>query len=310
MMSNEGLELETCVSLQRFTKPLISEMKHVVITGVSSGIGKVTAELLAEGGYHVLGSVRRQADAAPLQSTLGEKFTPLVFDVTDQQAVEAAAAQTANVVGGQGLAALINNAGIALWGPLMHQPLDEVRRHFDVNVLGLLGVTQAFLPLLGAVASQSRPPGRIVNVSSVGGKITFPFIGAYGATKHAVESLSDGLRRELHIYGIDVIVIEPGNVQTPIWDKAEQEDVTRYEGTEYFEIIRQFQQDFADKGRKGMPPEVVGRTIRKAIESKRPRTRYALPNRAISGWLVPRLLPDRWLDRMIVSMVGLKRSQR
>lgn len=285
-------------------------MKHVVITGVSSGVGKATAQVLGEAGYHVLGSVRQASDADPLRNALGEKFTPLVFDVTDQQAVEAAARQTAETVGAEGLSALINNAGIAVWGPLMHQPLEEVRRHFEVNVIGLLGVTQAFLPLLGADVSKSSPPGRIVNVSSVGGKITFPFIGAYGATKHAVESLSDGLRRELNIYGIDVVVIEPGNVRTPIWDKTEQLEITRYEGTRYFEQIKKLRKDFVAAGRNSMPPEVVGRTIRKALESKRPKTRYALPDRAISGWLIPRLLPDRWLDRAIVSMVGLKRSER
>ena len=284
--------------------------KAVVITGVSSGLGRAAAEELADHGYDVFGSVRRESDAAGLRERLGARFIPLLFDVTDEAAVRAAAAQVADILGGRGLAGLVNNAGIGIGGPLLYQPLEEIRRVFEVNVLGALSVTQAFLPLLGAKLPQAHAPGRIVNISSVGGKIAFPFLGAYSASKHALEAASDALRRELSIYGIDVIVIEPGAVRTAIWDKAEQEDLSsRYAGTDYAVIAARFQKGFIEGGRAGMPAEVIGRVIREALESPRPKTRYALPTNRLTGWIIPRLLPDRWLDRLIVSRVGLVRRR-
>ncbi|MGH2374079.1 MAG: SDR family oxidoreductase [bacterium] len=283
--------------------------RAAVITGVSTGIGRAAAEELATHGYHVFGSVRRESDAAGLRERLGERFTPLLFDVTDAVAVRGAAGQVAGILGGRGLTGLVNNAGIGIGGPLMHQPLDEVRRPFEVNLFGVLAVTQAFLPLLGAGFPQVHPPGRIINISSVGGKIAFPFLGAYVASKHALEAASDALRRELAMYGIDVIVIEPGSVRTAIWDKAEQEDLSRYAGTDYAGIVARFQKGFIAGGRAGMPAEVVGRVIREALESPRPKARYALPTHRLTGWIIPRLLPDRWLDRLIISRLGLTRRQ-
>ncbi len=280
-------------------------MKHVVITGASTGIGRATAQDLLSHGYHVFGSVRREADAAALQTQLGLNFTPLLFDVTDEAAVKAAANTVARQLKGQNLFALINNAGIGIGGPLMHQPLAEVRHVFEVNVLGVLSVTQAFLPLLGAKLPRSVEPGRIINISSVGGKITFPFLGAYAASKHALEALSDALRRELMLYGIQVSVIEPGAVKTEIWDKAEQEDVSRYRQTDYAGILAKFQQGFIAQGRAGVAPEKIARVIREALESPRPRARYALPNNFFTGWLIPRLLPAHRVDRLIASQVGL-----
>lgn len=283
--------------------------KAVVITGVSSGIGRAAAEELADHGYDVFGSVRRASDAASLQKRFGTRFFPLVFDVTDEAAVRVAAAHVASILGERGLAGLVNNAGIGIGGPLMHQPLDEIRRQFEVNVIGTLSVTQAFLPLLGARSPQTHPPGRIVNITSVGGKIAFPFVGAYSASKHGLEAASDALRRELAIYGIDVIVIEPGSVRTAIWDKAEQQDLSRYATTPYAAIMARFQKGFIAGGRAGMPAAAVARVIREALESPRPKSRYALPRNRLTGWMIPRLLPDRWLDRLIVSRLGLARRR-
>ncbi|MGH2405182.1 MAG: SDR family oxidoreductase [bacterium] len=283
--------------------------RAVVITGVSTGLGRAAAEELATHGYDVFGSVRRSQDADALRARLGARFTPLLFDVTDEGAVRAAAGQVARLLGDRGLAGLVNNAGIGIGGPLMHQPLDEIRRHFEVNVLGALAVTQAFLPLLGAKFPQAHPPGRIVNISSIGGRIAYPFLGAYSASKHALEAASDALRRELAIYGIDVIVIEPGSVRTSIWDKAEQADISRYAGTDYGAIVTRFQKGFIAGGRAGMRAEVVGRTVREALESPRPKARYPLPTNRLTAWIIPRLLPDRWLDRLIVSRLGLTRRQ-
>jgi len=283
-------------------------MKYVVITGVSTGMGRATAENLAAHGYHVFGSVRKEADATELQGKLGQNFTPLLFDVTNESAVKAEVDKVADILNGQGLTGLVNNAGIALSGPLMHMPLDRLRRQFEVNVIGLFAVTQAFLPLLGAKLPQTHPPGRIINMSSVGGRIAFPFMGAYAGSKHAVEGMSDALRRELLIYGIDVIVIEPGSVRTAIWDKAEQEELSPYADTDYIDIMREFQKAVLEMGRAGVPPEVVSRTIRHALETDRPKARYALPDNYIMTWLLPRLLPDRWLDRFVASRIGLGRK--
>lgn len=282
-------------------------MKHVVITGVSSGIGRSAAEELTAHGYAVFGSVRREEDGARLRAELGQNFTPLLFDVTDHEAVRTAARDVQQVVGGGGLTGLVNNAGIAVSGPLAHLPLDDVRHQFEVNVVGTLAVTQAFLFLLGASHNPGHPPGRIVNISSVNGRITYPFIVPYCAAKHALESLSDGLRRELQTYGIDVIVVEPDAIQTPIWDKAEQADMAgRFANTAYGPALTILQKAVVARGRQGMPASAVARVVRTALESKRPRTRYVLTRNPLTNWLLPRWLPERWFDGVLAR--GLRPS--
>lgn len=281
-------------------------MKFVVITGVSTGIGYDAARYLTKRGWHVLGSVRKQADADRVQAALGDGFTPLLFDVTDGAAVSTAVTQTQAIIGDNNLAGLINNAGIAAAGPLMHMPVDDFRWQFEVNLFGLLDVTQKFLPLLGARADAPRPSGRIINISSVSGKITYPFMGPYSASKHALEALSDALRRELILYDIDVIVIEPGSVQTPIWDKAEEIDVDVYANTDYHDVMRRMQKMFVKQGQTGIPVERVSEAIYTALTAERPKTRYALARKWLTGWFLPRHLPDRWVDKMIWKKLGLK----
>ena len=284
-------------------------MKYVVVTGASSGIGRATAEDLIAHGYHVFGSLRKQSQADELQAKLGKQFTPLLLDVTDQAAISAAATQVAAVVGDEGLAGLVNNAGVAVPGPLMYQPMDQVRLHFEVHVFGPLAMIQTFLPLLGATIPQTRPPGRIVNVSSVGGKLTTPFLGAYTASKHAIESMSDALRRELNIFGIFVSVIEPGSIRTEIWEKADQQDdAAAYMHTPYGQIFAKVSKEYIARGRGGVSPKVVAEPIRHALESPKPKTRYALPDSYIFTWLLPRMLPDRWLDRILIGQMGLGRQ--
>ncbi|HEX6385839.1 MAG TPA: SDR family oxidoreductase [Anaerolineae bacterium] len=280
-------------------------MKHIVITGTSSGIGYDAARKLTESGYHVFGSVRSTADEERVKAELGEKFTPLLFDITDHEAVCAAAAQVKEAVSDQGLAGLVNNAGIAAPGPLMHLPLDDFRYQLEVNVVGTLAVTQAFLPLLGARKDAPHPPGRIVNISSVSGRIAYPFVGPYAASKHALEALSDALRRELMIYGIDVIVVEPASVQTPIWDKAGELDASVYANTDYFSILQRMQNVFVRQGQTGIPVEKVSNIILRALESERPKSRYVLPRKWFTGWFLPRWLPDRRFDRIIARRLGL-----
>lgn len=280
-------------------------MPTAVITGVSTGIGYAVAEELMRSGWHVLGSVRRPADGEPLQKTWAEQFTPLLFDVTDPAGISAAVAHTQTILNGRPLDALINNAGVAVPGPLLHFDLAEVRHQFEVNVFGLLAVTQAFAPLLGATPNFAQQPGRILNISSVSGQITYPFMGVYSATKHAVEAFSDALRRELLIYGVDVIVIEPGTVKTPIINKFAAA-LGRYSHTGYASYLAKIQQVIAKREESAIPVERVVQVVKTAVTAARPRTRYPVPRQWLTGWFLPRLLPDRWLDMLSARELGLK----
>src|SRR3990167_5251172 len=209
------------------------EKKSVVVTVVSTGIGWGATKVLAANGFHVFGSVRKTADGERLKAEFGDAFTPLLFDVTDEAAVRAGARQVQAALGGATLAGLVNNAGIAVAGPLLHLPVEDFRRQMEVNVTAMVTVTQAFAPLLGAENPPRKDPGRIVNISSVGGRTATPFMAPYCASKFAVEGLSESLRRELLPYGVDVIIVAPGAVATPIWSKAEEQDITPYANTVY-----------------------------------------------------------------------------
>ncbi|MBV9078332.1 MAG: SDR family NAD(P)-dependent oxidoreductase [Methylobacteriaceae bacterium] len=282
------------------------ERGGVVVTGVSTGIGAATARLLAERGFHVFGSVRREADGAELARALGPRFTPIVLDVTNETSLARAAGEVGVALGQDRLVGLVNNAGVAIAGPLALQPMDEIRRQFEVNVFGLLAATRAFLPLLGAEPGRAGPPGRIVAMSSVGGRIAAPFIGAYAGTKHAVEGLAESLRRELLLFGVDVVVVAPGAVATPIWDKAEAAGMERYLGTPYEGALRRFQDNALKLGRGGFPPDRVAETVLEALTSPKPRARYPVVKGAFANWTLPRLLPVRVVDRLIGGQLGLR----
>jgi NAD(P)-dependent dehydrogenase (short-subunit alcohol dehydrogenase family) len=278
-------------------------MKSVLITGASTGIGHASASELCRRGWRVFGSVRRQADAERLQLELGEAFVPLVFDVTDEAAVRAAAARVDAATAGAGLLGVVNNAGISDPGPLSVLAPQVVRQHFEVNVIGVLHVVQAFLPLLRRSKGSGSRPGRIVNISSVSGRIAYPFMGAYAASKHALEALSDSLRRELLIYGVDVIVIQPASIDTPIWDKA-QHISSAFENTDYAAILRGV--DLQHTRKTALPVSTVTRRIVEALESRRPKARYVVPDHVLKYWILPRLLPDRVLDRIIDRMLNFQ----
>lgn len=272
-------------------------MKHVVITGVSTGIGKACAVKLAEEGFHVFGSIRNTEDARSLRKALGDSFTDLLFDVTDSDAIDRAAGLVAERIGTAGLCGLVNNAGIVIDGPLMHLPIDRLRLQFEVNLFGLLAVTQAFLPLLGARRDSPVRPGRVVNISSVSGRVAFPLMGAYAASKHAVEAVSDALRRELMIYGIDVIVVEPANVQTSVFEKAER--VSAYRETDFGRYHQSVLDGLEDAMRHARPAETVADAVHTALTATNPKTRYVLAGRRLRWLIMSRLMPDRWVDRKL-----------
>jgi NAD(P)-dependent dehydrogenase (short-subunit alcohol dehydrogenase family) len=281
-------------------------MQSVVVTGVSTGIGWGITKVLIQRGLRVYGSVRKSEDAERLSKEFGELFVPLFFDVTDESAVQAAAAQVREQVEGQTLLGLVNNAGIAMPGPLMYLPIDDFRHQLEVNLVSILIVTKAFLPLLGADRSMQGRPGRILNISSVSGKIGYPFVGAYVTSKHGMEGFSETLRRELMLYGIDVIIIGPGSVATPIWDKAEQADSSMYANTDYVESAQRVRGSMLRNGRNGLPPEAVGEVVWHALTTSRPRVRYAVMRGHFINQLIQSLLPRRLIDRFIARSLGFK----
>jgi NAD(P)-dependent dehydrogenase (short-subunit alcohol dehydrogenase family) len=288
--------------------------KTVVITGVSSGIGFDAARFALARGAHVFGSVRSQTSGEQAQSTLDQHarqtnttgarglFTPVVMDVTRAETVHAAAQFVRERLNGAPLDGLVNNAGVAIAGPLLHQPLDEWRAVIETNLIGVMSVTQAFGPLLGTSA-QGRA-GRIVNISSVSGKTGWPMLSAYAASKHGLEGLSESLRRELHRYGIRVIVIGPGAIRTPIWDKARAHDVSPYVKTDYAHAFNRYGEFVNQMEAGGLPVEKISALIWHALTAARPRRRYAPAPDPISNALVG-LLPAWLTDRIAIRMLGL-----
>ncbi|RPJ27680.1 MAG: SDR family NAD(P)-dependent oxidoreductase [Chloroflexi bacterium] len=281
-------------------------MQSVVVTGVSTGIGWAITKVLIQQGFRVFGSVRKPQDAERLSKEFGENFTPLLFDVTDEAAVQAAAGQVRERLNGETLLGLVNNAGIAVPAPLMHQSTDDFRHQLEVNLVSVLIVTKAFLPLLGSDRARRGKPGRIINISSTSGKFGFPFVGAYVTSKHGLEGFSESLRRELMLYGIDVIIVAPGSIATPIWDKADQLDLSLYDDTEYVKSARRIKEFMVRSGRNGLPPEKVGEIVRHALTTPRPRVRYALAPGNFISRLLPMLLPKRLVDGFVARNLGLK----
>jgi len=279
-------------------------MQSVVVTGVSTGIGWGILKVLIQQGFRVFGSVRKTEDAERLSKEFGERFVPLFFDVTDEPAVQAAARQVREQLNGETLFGLVNNAGIAVPAPLIHQSTDDFRHQLEVNLVSVLIVTKAFVPLLGSDRSFEGKPGRIINVSSVGGQFGGPFLGAYAASKHGLEGFSESLRRELMLYGIDVIIIGPGSVATPIWDKAEQTDLSMYADTDYVEAARRLQKYMIEDGRKGYPPEKVGEVVLRALTIPNPRVRYSVIPGSSFRRIIQMFLPKRVIDRIIARNLG------
>jgi NAD(P)-dependent dehydrogenase (short-subunit alcohol dehydrogenase family) len=284
-------------------------MKSVVITGVSTGIGKAAAKVLADRGFHVFGSVRRAADGERLKAEIGAAFTPLLFDVTDEAAVRKAANDVRAALGGTTLAGLVNNAGIAVPGPFLELAAADFRRQLDVNVMGPVIVTQAFAPLLGADLTLEGPPGRIVMIGSLAGQRGDPFMSAYVASKHALEGFSESLRRELMLYGIDVIVIGPGAVRTEIWAKVEKSGFFANASSPYAAMLKKAQELTESAEKAALPAEVVGALVHKVLTIANPKVRYAIVPDRLETW-VGAMLPKRIVDRITAHILGMRRLER
>ncbi|MES1203631.1 MAG: SDR family NAD(P)-dependent oxidoreductase [Pseudomonadota bacterium] len=284
--------------------------RAVVVTGASTGIGRaIAARVVAEGGLAFAG-VRKQADAESLKQEFGDSVHPLLFDVTEETAVRAAAAVVKAKLAGRNLFGLVNNAGVAVPGPLLELDSAEVRRQLEINLIGVHTVTRAFAPLLGAAPDNSGPKGRIVMISSVAGLMGQPFVGPYVASKHALEGYSDSLRRELMLYGIDVIVIGPGAIATPIWGKGEDEtEDARFAASAYKAPLEKIRKYFADAGRNGLPAEQVGALAWRVLTEVKPKARYAIMHRPFMDGTLPRLLPKRFVDSIVAKRLGLTKPQ-
>jgi NAD(P)-dependent dehydrogenase (short-subunit alcohol dehydrogenase family) len=281
-------------------------MRSVVITGVSSGIGLGAARVLAGDGYRVFGSVRRQADADRVRQELGEAFAPLIFDVTDTEAVRRAADEVRTALGGEPLFGLVNNAGVAVAGPVLSMPLDELRRQLEVNLVGVAATLQAFAPLLWQGVKTGERPGRIVNITSVGGRTALPFLGAYAASKFGLEGLTESLRREMILFGVDVIAIAPGMVSTEMTVKGAQTDIEPYKDTPYASAIEKLRSFMTPSARAALTPEQLGRAILTALTTPRPKVRYTVAPDPAQILLIE-TLPKRWVDRLLGGQLGLRR---
>ncbi|MDZ4779229.1 MAG: SDR family oxidoreductase [Planctomycetia bacterium] len=271
-------------------------LRSVLVTGASTGIGAATVRALTDQGFEVFAGFRTPEHVNALCEHCPSRIFTLPLDVTDESSIHAAVQCVQVRAAGRGLYGLVNNAGVALGGPLECTPISVLRRQLDVNVLGPAAVTQACLPLL------RQATGRIVNISSISGRVALPFVGPYAASKFALRAMSDSLRAELRPWGIEVVMIEPGQIATPIWEKgiAECERVQAEwpaDAHEYYDATMAALLNHVRRG-GGLPPERVANEIVKAMTSKRPRTCYVVGRD--SRWLrwIDRL-PTRWRDALI-----------
>tara|TARA_Y100001970_G_C14173601_1_gene825600 strand:+ start:580 stop:1434 length:855 start_codon:yes stop_codon:yes gene_type:complete len=284
-------------------------MKNIVITGVSTGIGYSSAKILTSYGYKVFGSVRNKNDATKLKNDFGDNFIPLIFDVTDVKSIKNSVSIVKDNLGSEEfLSGLVNNAGVAMGGPITQIDTKVFRKQFDINFFGLIDVTKSFLPLLG-IDTNNKNKGIIINISSVSGKRAHPFVAPYSASKFALEAFSDSLRRELMLYGIDVVLIEPGPIKTAIWDKIPDIDNNEFIGSDYELSLRRFYKLFIEMGKKGLDADIIGNKVLKVLETPKPKTRYVITPNKFFHYTLQGLLPDRLLDKMIGKGLGLIRKK-
>lgn len=280
-------------------------MQSVLITGASTGIGRATALHLDERGWRVFAGVRKEEDASSLREAGSERLEPLMLDVTDADQISAAAQRIEVELGEAGLAGLVNNAGIAVPGPLETLPIEDFKRQIDVNLNAQVAVTQAMLPAIRIAR------GRIVFITSIGGLMAFPMFGAYHAAKFGLEAVGDVFRQELRPWGISVSIVEPGSIATPIWERGDAEvdaiaDRARDGHTDlYGEAIAAYRKVARKTGARGIPPERVAKKIEHVLSARRPRTRYLVGADARGQALAKGILPDRLVDWLVARATGM-----
>lgn len=278
-------------------------MRSALVTGASTGIGRATALRLDAAGWRVFAGVRREEDAESLRAEGSGRLAPVMLDVTDAGQL-AAAAERIEAEADGGLAGLVNNAGVAVPSPLETIPIEDFRRQIEVNLTGQVAVTQALLPAI------RRGHGRVVFISSIGGRIAFPLTGAYHAAKFGIEAVGDVFRQELRPWGLRVSIVEPGSIDTPIWDRGERTAdqigarSPRREAL-YGRAIERYREVVRQTAERGIPPEKVARVVEHALDSPRPRTRYLVGLDArVQARLRP-LIPTPLFDRIVARVMGL-----
>jgi len=282
-------------------------MKYIFITGVSTGIGYDALKNLVSLGYHVIGSVRKQADADKLHIEFGDQCTLLVFDVQDIATCTSEISKVIPKIEKEGLYCLINNAGIAVPGPLQHVTEDEFEQQMDVNLKSVRRITNMLLPYLGTVKKYN--PGKIINISSVSGLFNSPFNGSYCISKHALESMTDVYRRELAMFGIQVAAIQPGPIKTEIWKKSKG-SLDRFKDTDYGELLSSADKMIENSEKSAFDVKVVTDIIIEIIQSDHPKTRYLVHRKKILFRLLAFYLPDKIVDKMIAKTLAKKDNYR
>ena len=283
-----------------------TENGSILITGASSGIGRATALMLDRNGFRVFATVRRQEDGDSLKKDSSGRIIPVMADLSDEASIKNAFTFISSSVGERGLRGLVNNAGVNLEGPLEFFALGSIRKGLEVNLVGPIILIQTFLPLLRKCSSP-----RIVNVGSIGGVQSPPFVSPYAASKGGLHAFTVSLRRELLPFGIHVSLVIPGNIRTPIWDKITErvkrfsDDYTAEAVTLYGGAFSAFQKTTEQMAAKGIPPERVARAVVHALAKKRPKTRYIVGLDAKLQSFAARWVPDRIQDRVLLRVLGI-----
>jgi NAD(P)-dependent dehydrogenase (short-subunit alcohol dehydrogenase family) len=282
------------------------QTKAVVITGASTGIGEACALRMDGLGWRVFAGVRKEADGEALKAKASDLLTPIMIDVTEQPTVSAAAEIVTAAVGESGLDGLVNNAGVGVGGPLEFIEIEELRRQLEVNVIGQIAVTQAFMPLI------RKATGRIVNIGSIGGRLSTPFLGPYCASKFAMEALTDSLRQELQPWGMHVAIVEPGSIATPIWGKSQdavndlKNELPEEAMMLYGDTVKAIEKALVEFEEAGIPPDSVAKFVEHALTAKTPRTRYVVGRDAQIQRMLVKWAPDRIRDGLVRRQLGLK----
>jgi len=282
-----------------------NESGAVVVTGASTGIGRAAALFLDQKGYRVFAGVRKQADAKSLEEEASDRLTPITIDVTKGRSISSAKQKVQRVVGKDGLAGLVNNAGVGGGGPIEFLPLDDLRDTLEVNLVGQVAVTQAFLPQL------RKAKGTIVFIASIGGRVASPFLSPYNTSKFGIEALGESLRHELRPWDIDVAVVEPGSIDTEIWGKGAETMTDRVSKMPanarrlYGRQLSRFGEVLMETASRGISPQKVAKVIHKAIASNRPRHRYLVGRDAKIGARLKGTLPDRTFSKLAARQAKL-----
>ena len=273
--------------------------KSILITGVSSGIGHGTLSYFVKKGFHVYGSVRNSKDANKLKKIFRENFTPLIFDVTKEAQVKKAASIVKKDLKNSNLLALVNNAGVAISGPILLQKVRDFEKQININLNGAFRVLKFFAPLCGAEKNNNSKKGVIFNISSISGKIGMPGVGAYTASKFGLEGLSHSLRRELIRYGVDVVIIGPGPIKSEIFDKIDKKFLETLKKSDYAKVAKNIPKRMKNAKKIAFPAEEVGKLIFNALHDPNRKTRYTITPNKLMYWTLPMFITDRMLDKMV-----------